>query len=233
MKISRKLKIGVPLPDFLYFPSSPSVTMKMPEPEERVEKTSANIYAYAMLEGREKGEWKGGIRYEWNALRPHFSDHLLRLLLLALTPLLSCSLFYFSYLVFFLDLFLSFFCPPKIRLLARTSSTVCICILQNRSLDFTGTLRSLNWNLKAATCAWSALHDVRASYFTFSAPPKLPFVLLLESSAERSGLFAGLSSFRFRIMLFFHTLPFDSPLLYLCTYNISTFYEIQSLYWYN
>lgn len=152
---------------------------------------------------------------------------------LALTPLLSCSSFYFSYLVFFLDLFLSFFCSPKIRLLARTSSAVCICILQNRSLDFTGTLRSLNWNLKAATFAWSALHDVRASYFTFAAPPKLPSVLLLESSAERSGLFAGLSSFRFRIMLFFHTLPFDSPLLNLCTYNISTFYEIQSLYWYN
>lgn len=78
-----------------------------------------------------EGGWEGRIRYEWNALRSHFSDHLLCPLppprRPALIPLLSCSLFYIGHPFLFpdvsffpslslsrsLSLSLSTFCSPK------------------------------------------------------------------------------------------------------------------------
>lgn len=107
-------------------------------------------------EGR-SGKVECRIRYEWNALRPHFSeDHLLSRHSPS-TPLpipsLACTLFHrrSSLSPPWYDVFLSLFCSPKFSLHVR--SPQCICIPQNRSLDFIGTFRFANWNLKATRVA--------------------------------------------------------------------------------
>lgn len=224
MKISRKLKIGVLLPNPRYLLPLTLlllVAMKTPELQERVEKTPTNMCTKALLEGREKGEWEGGIRYEWNALRPHFSDHLLHLLSPP-THLFRFSLAFCSTSVipfsFLMSLSFSFFLPFVLLNSAGTYILHGLYLHTAKSFAwFHGgsSIPEPKFKGGAVRAVCSTRHESIIFYVRCAAQARpIPFVLLLELPPEPSGIFAGLSSFRFRFMLFFCTL-FRLILLYL------------------
>lgn len=179
--------------------------------------------ANALLEGRERGE----IRYEWNALRPHFSNHLLRLLP---PPIRSCSASLLLFVLHWSSLSLSWalslpFSFPFV-LLNSASTYILHSLYLHTAKSFAwfhenSSIPELKFKGGAAVRAvCSTRRESIIFYVHYAAQARLIlFVLLQESPAKPSGIFVGLSSFRFRFMLFFCSI-FHLILLYLIYIDI-------------
>lgn len=194
--------------------------MKTPELEERVEKTSANMCANALLEGRDKEGWKSGIWVECLTI-PFFRSPSAPPLFV-LIPLLS---FYIGHPLLFFNVSLS---PPPLSLFSFSLSpfvllnSTCTYILHGLYLH---TAKSFAWfhgNFSIPELKFKGA--VRAVFYTTwehhilrvlrrpSSPDSLCITLRI---VRRTRIFARLSSFRFRFIFFFsYSFLFDSPLVY-------------------